>query len=113
MGVQSLFQRPNFSDIFEFESARRVDLVDLLHKAKIEIDKKGTTAEAATMLEADQAAGDSDFICNHPFVFVIHDQKTNEILFAGIYRGPKKEPVSKNIMEKFLGIFMQMKQSNK
>lgn len=28
-----------------------------------------------------------DFNCNHPFMFMIHDQKFNEILFAGIYRG--------------------------
>lgn len=27
------------------------------------------------------------FNCNRPFMFMIHDQKINEILFAGIYRG--------------------------
>lgn len=66
----------------------------MAHKAKIEVDEKGSTAAAATAMEPFPARAvyrpkPMKFNCDHPFVFVIHDERFDEILFAGIYRGPK------------------------
>lgn len=48
----------------------------------------GSTASASTMLGVQMSDLRGRFECDHPFLFVIHDSKFNEILFAGIYRGP-------------------------
>lgn len=87
MGVENLFDNANFSGAFESKNLLNTII---LHKAKIEIDEEGSTAVAATMSEGWEIDLSVDFNCNHPFMFVIYDQKFNEILFAGIYRGPKK-----------------------
>lgn len=55
--------------------------------AKIEIDKVGTVAAVGTFLNAQPVYACQTFVWNHPFLFVIHDRKFNEILFAGIYQG--------------------------
>lgn len=65
--------------------------VDIVHKSKIDIDETSTTAAAVTALWPKSFSLDESFECNHPFMFVIYDKKCNEILIAGIYRGPKKK----------------------
>lgn len=88
MGIKTLFQNANFSDMFKSKGSEFN--TRLIHKANIQIDERGSTAAASTVLEFLRSMPRL-FNCNHPFVFVIHDQKFNEILFAGIYRGPKQE----------------------
>lgn len=74
--------------------------------ALIENDEEGSTAVAATTTGAgdhtrikfiqrklDEASGhrnSNQFNSDHPFVYVIHDQISKEILFAGIYRRSNK-----------------------
>lgn len=65
--------------------------VDIVHKSKIDIDKTSTTAAAATAVMQKSFSLDEVFECNHPFLFVFYDKKYNEILFAGIYRGPNEK----------------------
>lgn len=90
MGVGNLFDDANlkgFSDVDDLK------LDDAVHKAKIQIDEEGSTAAAATVVfsfRSSRPLEPSEFHCNHPFMFVIHDQQSKEILFAGVYRGPKK-----------------------
>lgn len=90
MGLQSLFHYANLSVIFESEEIFQRKII---HKAKIEINEEGSIAAASTMLYT-YLSMPENFICDHPFMFVIHDRKFNEVLFAGIYRGP--ENVSSN-----------------
>lgn len=52
---------------------------DTLHQANIEIDEERTVAAAASSMK---------FICNRPVMFLIHDKKSKDVLFAGVYRGP-------------------------
>lgn len=90
MGVGDLFD--GTADLSEFsENSLKFD--DALHQAKIEIDENGTFATAATAFfqpGRNPLIGPKQFICNHPFIFLIHDQKSKEILFTGIYRGPNQ-----------------------
>ena len=67
-----------------------------IHQAKIEIDGEG--AEEATgvtgkviykllgtlVIKPDPIY----FHCDHPFIFMINDRVSHEVLFAGVYRGP-------------------------
>lgn len=92
MGFQSLFDgTANFSSILECKNQTLITIIE--HKAKIEVDELGTTAAAATAMEIMIASAPREpsikFNCDHPFIFLIHDAKFNEILFAGIYRDPK------------------------
>lgn len=86
MGATNTFNNPNFNGIFESHGKLETEIS---HKAKISIDEIGSTAVASTLLSASmQAYINTKFECNHPFMFVIYDDKINEILFTGIFRGP-------------------------
>ena len=59
---------------------------DVIHKAFIGVDEKGTEAAAATIVilrEGSVPPLDEDFAADHPFVFLIRDNKTGSILFLG------------------------------
>ncbi|XP_055300576.1 serine protease inhibitor 88Ea-like [Sitodiplosis mosellana] len=94
MGIQSFSDKTaNFSGFFESTLSEGYE-VKMFHKAKIEVDESGSTAAAATAMisypcsMAYRPLTPVEFNCDHPFLFVIHDEQFDEILFAGIYRGP-------------------------
>jgi serpin B len=66
----------------------------VLHKAVIEVNEKGSEAAAATvveMLESTAMPGEIiQFIVNRPFFFVIADDRTGSILFMGKVVEPKE-----------------------
>lgn len=75
----------------------RVTLGGAIHKARIEVDEEGTTAAAATAIftfRSGRPADTAQFICNHPFVYIIYDRQKQAILFAGIYRRPQTAQAS-------------------
>ena len=59
----------------------------VFHKAVVEIDEEGTVAAAATgiMMASCMVAIQEphEFNCNRPFLFIIHDNIHNNILFFG------------------------------
>jgi serpin B len=62
----------------------------VIHKATIDVDEKGTTAAAATVVSMDTGGctgpgpgKDVILAFNHPFMFYIRDVKTGAILFIG------------------------------
>ncbi|KAK3916935.1 Serine protease inhibitor 88Ea [Frankliniella fusca] len=64
----------------------------IMHKAKIEVDEQGTKAAGATALFAFRSSRPLtpiQFICNHPFVYMLYDKGQKTVLFAGVYRTPK------------------------
>jgi serine protease inhibitor len=67
-------------------------LSDVLHKAYVDVNEKGTEAAAATAVLA--AAGGippppPQFIADHPFVFLIRDNLSGAILFFGRVVDPR------------------------
>ena len=53
--------------------------------------EEGTQAAAATVVDLDPTDEPSEakvVILNRPFLFLIREQATNAIFFAGIYRSP-------------------------
>lgn len=91
MGVGALFD--SSSNLSGFSNTTKLQLDDGIQKAKITIDEEGSTAAAATSLfsfRSSRPAEPAIFHCNHPFLYMIYDQISRAILFAGIYRGPDK-----------------------
>lgn len=86
-------------DFFE-KQKEPLQIDPALHQAKIKIDEGGSEAAAATAFVVMFASSTTykykphvySFICNRPFMFLIHDKKNREILFAGVYRGPNQQP---------------------
>ncbi len=71
----------------------------VLHKAFVEVDEEGTEAAAATAVVVHTMAGPPDknpvpvpvFRADHPFVFLIQDDETGNILFIGRISNPAGE----------------------
>ncbi len=77
-----------FSDAADFTKmidGGGVKIDDVIHKAFIEVDEKGTEAAAVTVvIIVETSAGSTPTVnVNKPFLFVIRDNKTNSILFMG------------------------------
>lgn len=85
MGIQTLFDDKENLTGFS-EQTRRASFT---HLAKVKVDEERSTVadtKFVRRLEPIDFPQRLQFKCDHPFVFVIHDQKTKTILFVGIYR---------------------------
>ncbi|KAB7496392.1 Glia-derived nexin [Armadillidium nasatum] len=87
MGLVDAFisYKANFTD---FTYSRRVKLDKSIHKAFITVDEEGTEAAAATAFIVSKIGGNSMFVCDRPFVFMIRDNETKNILFTGAFQMP-------------------------
>jgi len=72
--------------------AGKVKVSNILQKAGINVNEKGTEAYAATVVEIENKFGGSttieEFNVNRPFVFFIEEESTGNILFAGKVHNP-------------------------
>ena len=86
LGIISAFapMAANFSAI---DGTRELYLQQMAHKTYIQVDEKGTEAAAATGAAVGLTALEPQdamvLMINHPFIFVIRDQKTGSLLFYG------------------------------
>jgi len=62
-----------------------IAISQVLHKAVIEVNEKGSEASAVTVVAMDESAPEDPaiFIANRPFIFIISDDTTGTILFMG------------------------------
>jgi serine protease inhibitor len=77
------------ADFSGITGKRGLIIADVIHKAFIDVDERGTEAAAATgvlMLEGKTVP--FTFVANHPFVFLIRDRDTSSILFLGRVTDP-------------------------
>jgi serine protease inhibitor len=65
----------------------------VIHQAFIKVDEQGTEAAAATavMMETTSAMPKNVFRADHPFIFIIQERKTGNILFLGKVVNPTKQ----------------------
>ncbi|XP_019083691.1 PREDICTED: serpin-Z1-like [Camelina sativa] len=85
------FRIPKFNISFMFEAPGDVSMY---HKACVEIDEEGATAAAATCYAVQisyRIYTMIDFVADHPFLFLIREDKTGTILFAGQIFDPSKK----------------------
>ncbi|XP_022219250.1 serine protease inhibitor 27A [Drosophila obscura] len=73
--------------------AGKVKVSNILQKAGINVNEKGTEAYAATVVEIENKFGGSttieEFNVNRPFVFFIEEESTGNIMFAGKVHNPQ------------------------
>lgn len=89
MGMPRAFQKGAGFNLFDNSPPIYVD--DVYHKAVVIVDEKGTEAAAATGIVANATAASAPppmFKADHPFVFMIKDNKTDAILFLGQVNKP-------------------------
>jgi serine protease inhibitor len=93
--LSSLGMPTAFSDQADFSGMDgRPDLYisSVIHQAYVKVDEKGTEAAAATavIMMAKSAAPSKVFRADHPFIFIIQDTETGNILFMGRVTDPTK-----------------------
>ena len=85
MGMSLAFS--DNADFSKISSQGKFCLGDVIHKAFVEVDEKGTEAAAATavtVMPTSAPPGKEVTIrVDHPFVFMIRDNRTGAIMFVG------------------------------
>lgn len=96
MGIKSAFS--GFANFSKMSKNIPLNISDVFHKAYVKVDEKGTTAIATTAIFIMGFGETSEpiiiFNANHPFIFCIQDQATNNILFMGKITDPKSDEFS-------------------
>ncbi|MDC8451630.1 MAG: SMP-30/gluconolactonase/LRE family protein [Thaumarchaeota archaeon] len=101
MGMPSAFdcEMADFSGIDGYKTScdyGNLYIDQVYHKAFVDVDEKGTEAAAATAIVMTQAVMGGgipplEFNADHPFVFIIYDNHTGLILFAGQMEDPSSK----------------------
>jgi len=93
MGMPTAFS--GNADFSGMDGEKDLYISDVVHKAYIEVNEGGTEAAAATAVVMIESARDPAsetpipvFKADHPFLFVIQDNNTGTILFAGRVADP-------------------------
>jgi serpin B len=98
MGMQRAFDA-NAADFSGMTGNRELFISAVIHKAYIDVDEKGTEAAAATAVVMEKAMAMPPrfqppppivFRADHPFVFLIRDNRSGGILFMGRVTDPTK-----------------------
>lgn len=88
LGMGVAFNAANFNGI-----AKGLHISDVEHKTYINVDEQGTTAAAATRVGVEVAIAEPiGFFMevNKPFVLIIQDSSTKEVLFVGVIQNPSQ-----------------------
>ncbi|XP_067008326.2 leukocyte elastase inhibitor-like [Anabrus simplex] len=87
LGIDDVFQTK--ADLSGISPIKGLSVTNVLHKTFLEITEEGSEASAASAAVLDIRGGSLSINVDHPFLFVIRDDKTGAILFLGNYRGPE------------------------
>ncbi len=85
MGMADAFD-PNKADLSGMDGTRSLFISDVLHKAYVSVDEKGTEAAAATAVVIGTLSMPSQVVTltiDRPFIFLIQDNQSGSILFVG------------------------------
>lgn len=91
MGLASAFD-PEQADFSGMIGRRELFLSAVVHKAFVEVNEQGTEAAAATGVAVGVTSVPitPTFRADHPFLFLIRDNRTGSILFLGRVTNPKE-----------------------
>ena len=87
-GILKEMGLPLGGDYCGISEDRKLFISNILHKAFVAVDEKGTEAAAATAVILKRTSIGPTFRANHPFIFMIRDNKTGSVLFMGRVMDP-------------------------
>ena len=87
MGMPAAFFGGDFSGM---NGRKDLFISNVLHKAFVEVNEEGTEAAAATAVVMGRGLA-TTFHADHPFVFMIKDNRSGSILFIGKVSNPAKQ----------------------
>ena len=89
MGMPSAFGNADFSGM---DGTKSLFIDAIIHQAFVKVDEEGTEAAAVTAVVMTQTAvmQRKIFRADHPFIFIIQEKETGNILFLGRVNDPKK-----------------------
>jgi serpin B len=92
LGMKAAFSNADFSGMHNGGEGLSISAV--IHKAFVDVNEEGTEAAAATGVVVGLSAAPmpptpKHFKADHPFLFLIRDQKTGSVLFMGHLDTPK------------------------
>jgi serpin B len=90
LGMQDAFD-PDVADFSGMTERNDLYISDVIHKAFVAVDEKGTEAAAATAVIMDTTSApmfDVTLSIDRPFIFLIRDVPTGQILFLGRVLNP-------------------------
>ncbi|XP_041358381.1 leukocyte elastase inhibitor-like [Gigantopelta aegis] len=83
LGMTDAF-RENVADLSGMDGTRTLFVSRVQHKAFVEVNEEGTEASAVTSMDCvDCASWPKQFVADHPFMFLITDNRTDVVLFMG------------------------------
>ncbi len=84
LGMPAAFD-PERADFSGMATAEKLFISQVIHQAYVKVDEKGTEAAAATAvgMGTTSIAPSKTFRADHPFIFVIQEKETGNILFLG------------------------------
>ncbi|MBW2984535.1 serpin family protein [Candidatus Woesearchaeota archaeon] len=90
MGMPTAFSAN--ADFSGMDGTRNLFISNVIHQAFVEVNEEGTEAAAATaVIVALTAMPTNMFIADHPFIFIIQERETGDILFLGKVMDPGAE----------------------
>ena len=92
MGMPSAFD-PGLADLSGIDGKKDLYVSGVFHKAFVAVDERGTEAAAATGITIGTTSvhlPPTEFRADHPFIFLIQDDRTGLILFIGKVFDPTK-----------------------
>lgn len=93
MGMKDAFSLPPIADFSGMTGRKDLYISNVLHKAFVAVDEKGTEAAAATavVMARGGISHEPVFRADHPFVFMIKDNRSGSVLFMGKVCNPAKQ----------------------
>lgn len=90
LGMSSAFS--DSADFSAMNTAKNLKIDEVIHQAYINVDEQGTEAAAATaiIMKVTSAMPTNIFRADHPFIFIIQEKQTGNILFIGRLTDPRK-----------------------
>jgi RNA polymerase sigma factor (sigma-70 family) len=87
MGMPRAFE-PGGADFSGLDESKRLFIQAVEHKAFVKVDEIGTEAAAATAVVVNVKSEPPSFRADHPFLFLIRDNRTGAVLFLGRFSSP-------------------------